>query len=82
MVGPSAREQALADAPRPAVDLSVQGGLHRVGVAQDVAIDVPAAADRVDHDPIDPLDQGLQVVLQDPVELEGLARGKADGPIA
>ena len=54
----------------------------RVGVAEHVAVHIPAAAYGVDHGLIDALDQRLQVALHDAVVLEGLAGGEADTAVA
>ena len=81
MVGAGAGQQVLADASGPGVDLRVQRPLHRIGVAEHVAIHIAAASDGVDQGAVDALDHALEVALEDAMVLEGLARGQAQGAV-
>ena len=60
----------------------MQLGLHRVGGAEHVAVDVAGGRDRVDAAGVDNLMHVLNVRLEHAVELEGLARGQAHRAVA
>jgi hypothetical protein len=77
VIGAGLRQQVLADPLRPLVNLPMQRRRDRVGVAEHVAVHIAAAADRVDHDLVDPADHRGDVALEDAVVLEALTRGQA-----
>ena len=59
----------------------MQLGLHRVAGAEHVAVHVPRGGDGVDTGAVEGLVHQLDVALQYPVELEGLAGGQADAAV-
>ena len=82
VIGARARQQVLADATRPVIHLGMHPGLLRQRVAHDVAVDIAAAADRVDQDLVQLLNQRLHVGLENAVVLESLAGGQTHRAIA
>ena len=56
--------------------------LHRVGDAQDIAVDVAAGGNRRQQRLVDLAHGGFEIRFDDAVQLEGLARGQPHGAVA
>ena len=76
----SPRGQVLAQPLGPFIDLAVDFGYVRVGVAHHVAVHVAASGQRVQQRLVDVVDRLAKVPLGHAVELERLPRGKAELP--
>ena len=82
--GAGARQQMDRDVARQFADRGVQIPPPRIGRGDDVAVDVAAGGDGVQHVVVQPLHQRPQIALQDAVELHRLTRRQADrvvGPL-
>lgn len=55
--------------------------LQRIRVAENIPVDIPAAADRIDHRLVDALNQRFQVAFQNTVVLKCLTRCQPDSAI-
>ncbi len=80
-VGAGLGQQVLGDFLGPLVGLLMQLGLHRVAGAQHVAVHVAGGGDGIDAGAVEGLVHQLDVALQYPVELEGLAGSQADAAV-
>ncbi|MNS71873.1 hypothetical protein D3C72_1052640 [compost metagenome] len=80
-VGAGLGQQVLGDLLGPLVGLLVQLGLHRVAGAEHVAVHVARGGYAVDAGAVEGLVHQLDVALEHPVELEGLAGGQADAAV-
>ena len=76
------REQVLAHGAGEVGDGGVGRALPRIDAGDDVAVDVAAGRDGVQHRIVQALDGGTQIALDDAVELDGLARGQAQRAVA
>ncbi len=76
MIGAGLGQIFVADRPRRFDDLGVERRILGIGGAHDVARDVAAGGDGVEQGFVEALDRGPNVLLQHPVELEGLAGGE------
>jgi hypothetical protein len=76
MIGARPGQEMLADLLRRRRHLRVESRIRRVGGAHDVARDISAGGDGVEKDLVQALDRRPHVLLQNPVELEGLAGGE------
>ena len=82
MVGAGARGEVGADGAGVLEHGRVQGGLPRIRVGHDVAVHVAAGRDAVHQRVVDALHGGLEDILRDEVQLEGLAGGQLEGVAA
>ncbi|GAR61776.1 hypothetical protein NGUA15_03571 [Salmonella enterica] len=80
-IGASARQQMFRDLLRPFVGFRVQLRFVRVGGAQHVTVHVVGGRQRVQTDRMQHLVHRLDVLLQNAMELEGLAVGQTDTAI-
>ena len=77
MVGAHARHRRIARRFGQRREFGMQRRQMRVDRAHHTAGIVAAGRHRIEQDLVQPLDGGAQVLLEQPVELEGLPRGHA-----
>ena len=82
MIGAGLRQEFVADPARDGGHLGLHTAVVGVGRLHHVAIDVAARRDAVEQRLVEPLDRRADIILDDPVKLEGLARGDADLVVA
>ena len=79
VVGAGLGEGVVTPVCRVLVDLLQNLGALGIRRGHHVAVHVAAGRDRIEQDLVHSLDEFLDIALQDPVKLEGLARCKSQG---